>query len=90
MEKLAGERLETTMYMVYWTIVGGETSEPHERLFDTGEMVQAMQFMEELRKRQRAGEGVRFVTMCSEHPDVVGHPGVDVVGPGYDWKKRRR
>jgi hypothetical protein len=78
------------MYMVYWTIVGDQSSEPHERLFDTSEMVQAMQFMEELRKRQRAGEGVRFVTMCSEHPDVVGHPGVDVVGPGYDWKKRRR
>jgi hypothetical protein len=78
------------MYMVYWTIVGNEASEPHERLFDTSEMVQAMQFMEELRRRQRAGEGVRFVTMCSEHPDVVGHPGVDVVGPGYDWKKRRR
>jgi hypothetical protein len=89
-EKLAGEPLEDEMYMVYWTIVRDESGEAHERLFDTSEMVQAMQFMEELRKRQRAGEGVRFVTMCSEHPDVVGHPGVDVVGPGYDWKKRRR
>ena len=78
------------MYMVYWTVVGDEESEAHARSFDTSEMVPAMQFMEELRKRQRAGEGVRFITMCSEHPDVVGHPGVDVTGPDYDWKKRRR
>ncbi|WP_306392895.1 hypothetical protein [Telluria beijingensis] len=78
------------MYMVYWTVVGVEANEAHSMPFDTSEMVPAMQFMEELRKRQRAGEGVRFITMCSEHPDAVGHPGVDVTGPEYDWKKRRR
>lgn len=78
------------MYMVYWTVIGSEANEAHARPFDTSEMVPAMQFMEELRKRQRGGEGIRFITMCSEHPDVVGHPGVDVTGPGYDWKKRRR
>ncbi|WP_137175620.1 hypothetical protein [Massilia sp. HP4] len=78
------------MYMVYWTVVGIEANEAHAQPFGTSEMVPAMQFMEELRKRQRAGEGVRFITMCSEHPDVVGHPGVDVTGPDYDWKKRRR
>jgi tagatose-1,6-bisphosphate aldolase non-catalytic subunit AgaZ/GatZ len=53
-------------------------------------MVGAMQFMEALRARQRAGETVRFITMCSAHPDVVGHPGVDVTGADYNWKKRRR
>lgn len=78
------------MYMVYWTVVEEGRSQPHAEPFDTTEMVAAMQFMEELRKRQRAGEGVRFVTMCSEHPDLVGHPGVDVTGPDYNWKKRRR
>ena len=78
------------MYMVYWTVIGIEANEACARPFDTSEMVPAMQFMEELRKRQRAGEGVRFITMCSEHPDVVGHPGVDVTGPDYNWKKRRR
>lgn len=75
------------MYMVYWTVVGEGAQ---ARGFETSEMVPAMQFMETLRARQRAGEGVRFVTMCSEHPDAVGHPGVDVTGPDYDWKKRRR
>jgi hypothetical protein len=63
---------------------------PHAQPFDTTEMVAAMQFMEGLRARQRAGEPVRFITMCSEHPDVVGHPGVDVTGADYNWKKRRR
>ena len=77
------------MYMVYWTIVGGAANEAHAQLFDTSEMVPAMQFMETLRRRQRDGDGVRFITMCSEHPDVVGHPGVDVTGADYSWKKRR-
>lgn len=78
------------MYMVYWTMVEETETTPHAQAFGTEEMVKAMGVMEALRKRQRAGEGVRFVTMCSEHPDVVGHPGVDVTGPEYDWKKRRR
>jgi len=78
------------MYMVYWTVVGDEGSQPYSEPFETSDMVPAMQFMEALRARQRAGESIRFITMCSEHPDVVGHPGVDVTGPDYDWKKRRR
>ena len=78
------------MYMVYWTVVGDGANAAHAQGFDTAEMVPAMQFMEALRKRQRDGEGVRFITMCSEHPDVVGHPGVDVTGADYNWKKRRR
>ena len=78
------------MYMVYWTVLEGEDSGPQAQPFDTSEMVAAMTFMEDLRKRQRGGEGVRFITMCSEHPDAVGHPGVDVTGADYNWKKRRR
>jgi hypothetical protein len=78
------------MYMVYWTIAGEGAGQPHSKPFATSEMVDAMQFMEGLRRRQRAGEGVCFVTMCSEHPDMVGHPGVDVTGSDYEWKKRRR
>jgi hypothetical protein len=78
-----------SMYMVYWTDVEDGASRPQAQAFDTSEMVAAMKHMEALRKRQREGEGVRFITMCSEHPDVVGHPGVDVTGPDYNWKKRR-
>lgn len=78
------------MYMVYWTVVGGVADVAQAQSFDTSEMVLALQFMETLRRRQRDGDGVRFITMCSEHPDVVGHPGVDVTGADYDWKKRRR
>jgi hypothetical protein len=78
------------MYMVYWTIVDEAAATPRAQPFDTSEMTAALAFMEDLRRRQRAGEGVRFITMCSEHPDVVGHPGVDVTGPDYNWKKRRR
>jgi hypothetical protein len=82
--------MEGTMYMVYWTVVDESGSACHAQAFDTAEMVPAMQFMEALRARQRAGEGVGFITMSSEHPDSIGHPGVDVTGPDYNWKKRRR
>ena len=78
------------MYMVYWTEVddGNALARSHE--FLSSEMSGAMQFMEALRKRQRDGEGVCFITMCSENPDSVGHPGVADPDPGYNWKKRRR
>jgi hypothetical protein len=78
------------MYMVYWTIVEDDAATPHAKDFGTADMLAAMAFMEALRARQRSGEGVRFITMSSEHPDSVGHPGVDVTGPDYNWKKRRR
>lgn len=77
------------MFMVYWTIVEGGAATPHAHSFASTDMLAGMALMEQLRTRQRAGEGVRFVTMSSENPDSVGHPGVDVVGPGYRWTKRR-
>lgn len=87
--KMTAERTRS-MYMVYWTMLDDEGGMPQAQAFDTSEMGLAMRFMEDLRRRQRGGEGVRFITMCSEHPDVVGHPGVDVTGADYSWKKRRR
>lgn len=74
------------MFMVYWTV---DETIAHAQAFAATDMLAAMALMEQLRTRQRAGEGVRFITMASENPDSVGHPGVDVVGPGYKWTKRR-
>jgi hypothetical protein len=81
---------ENTMYMVYWTVVDSETNHPHAKEFGSNDMLAAMRFMEELRTKQREGKGVRFITMASENPQSVGHPGVAETGPDYDWKKRRR
>jgi hypothetical protein len=78
------------MYMVYWTEVDNGTASAHGRGFDSSDMGAALKFMEELRTRQRAGEGVCFVTMSSENPDAVGHPGVADPSPDYHWKKRRK
>lgn len=85
------------MFMVYWTVAeaaadedGHTRTSPHARQFESNDMLAAMAFMEQLRTRQRAGERLCFITMSSENPDSVGHPGVDVTGPGYNWKKRRR
>ena len=79
------------MYNVYWML--GE--QPCSKKFGINQLNEVMKFMEELRAVQRAGsenkygEKVSFVTLCSEHPDSVGNPGVDVTGPDYNWKKRR-
>lgn len=78
------------MYMVYWTETENGVSRPNGREFGTDEMGAALQFMEALRARQRAGEGICFVTMSSENPHSVGHPGVADPHPGYNWKKRRK
>ena len=78
------------MYMVYWTEVDDDNAEPKSREFATAEMSAAMQFMEGLRKRQREGDGVCFITMCSENPNSVGPPGVADPSPDYNRKKRRR
>lgn len=78
------------MFMVYWTEVENDRSIAHGQSFDSGDMVLAMKFMEELRMRQRAGEEVCFVTMSSENPDSVGQAGVADPSPGYNWKKRRK
>lgn len=77
------------MYMVYWTFTEGSESTPHAQAFPSSDMRPAMELMEALRARQRAGEGIGFVTMSSENPESVGHPGVDTTGPGYKWTKRR-
>jgi hypothetical protein len=76
------------MYMVYWT--EGAQQQAQSRAFGTEELKDALHFMEALRSRQRQGEPVCFVTMCSEHPHSVGHPGVAETGADYNWKKRRR
>ena len=73
------------MFNVFWM----EKTIPMNKLFNTTEMGGALTFMEKLRGRQRAGDDVHFVTMSSENPNSVGHPGVDVTGPDYNWKKRR-
>lgn len=78
------------MYMVYWTEVADGESSAHGQDFPSEEMGAALKFMEELRTRQRAGEGICFVTMSSENPNSVGHPGVADPSPDYNWKKRRR
>jgi hypothetical protein len=78
------------MYMVYWTQVEEGAATAHGREFDSSDMSGAMQFMEALRTRQRNGEGICFITMSSENPHSVGHPGVADPDPDYSWKKRRR
>lgn len=77
------------MYMVYWTEIKEESATAHGREFASSDMSAALKFMEELRTRQRLGEEVCFVTMSSENPNSVGHPGVADPDADYNWKKRR-
>lgn len=78
------------MYMVYWTELENSAPIAHGRQFESSDMSGAMKFMESLRARQRDGERISFVTLSSEHPHSVGHPGVADPHPDYNWKKRRK
>ena len=78
------------MFMVYWTVTEANLSTPHARPFEADDMRSALELMEQLRTRQRGGESIGFITMASENPDSIGHPGVDTTGPEYKWTKRRQ
>ena len=66
------------MYMVYWTEYDDATPVTQAQAFASSQMGAALHFMEQLRIRQRAGEAIRFVTLCSENPHAVGHAGAAV------------
>ena len=78
------------MYMVYWTEVAEDARKPFQELFPSSDLRAALQFMEELRLRQRAGESVCFIVMSSENPDSVGPAGAADPHPDYKWMKRRK
>jgi hypothetical protein len=86
---LKAERAQA-MYMVYWTEATDELRKPAQALFPANELRAALQFMEELRQRQRAGDSVNFIVMASENPDSVGHSGAADPAPDYKWMKRRK
>jgi len=79
--------IEIAKYVVYWMERCEET--PIARFEELTDLLLSLKFAEVLRKRQFAGEKISHITLMSENPNSVGKPGVDVVGPDYDWKKRR-
>ena len=77
------------VYKVYWSQAEGGQSRVMSYGFLKGEMTLALAFTEQLRVQQRTGGSISHIVMSCENPDSVGHQGVDVVGPEYNWKKRR-
>lgn len=78
------------MYVVYWTDLSDNFRRPRQELFGSDELRAALQVMEDLRRRQRAGEPVSFIVLASENPDSVGHAGAADATPDYKWLKRRK
>jgi hypothetical protein len=78
------------MYMVYWTELVDRLPTPTQALFSADDLRAALQFMEELRQRKRAGEPVSFIVLASENPDSVGQAGAADPAPDYNWMKRRK
>jgi hypothetical protein len=85
--------MRRSAYVVFWLQrtfneeLEAHVIEPHHNEFETIDEV--LMLTESLRTRQRAGEPISHVVFAIEDPESVGHPGVDVTGPDYDWKKRR-
>ena len=82
--------LNQPVYRVYWSPQVKSITLCKAMSFDADELGLALKFCEELRTRRRNGEQISFITLCSEDPNSVGQAGVDVTGPEYDWKKRRK
>lgn len=75
------------IYVIFWLDCTGEVPVPMYETVD--DILEALKYAEQIRRRKFNGEKVTHITTMCEHPDSVGKPGVDVVGPDYDWKKRR-
>ena len=73
------------MYMVFWIEEGCACAQE----FPATGLSESLAHAEALRRRQRESGGVSFVTLCSENPDSVGHPGVADPPADYNWTKRR-
>lgn len=73
------------MIIVFWMDTGHATSAK----FDAYEMMKAINFMEGLRARRRAGADISHVCIQSEMPESVGEAGVSDPAADYDWRKRR-
>ncbi len=86
---LQAERVQP-MYMVYWTELAEQLHRPAQALFPADDLRAALQFMEELRQRQRSGDPVNFIVLASENPDSVGHAGAADAALDYNWMKRRK
>lgn len=71
------------MYCVFWLC---DLVPQHKEIV---ELKEALDFTEEMRKKQRNGDPIRFVSFVCENPNSVGNPGATDVEPGYNWKKRR-
>jgi hypothetical protein len=75
-----------TTHRVYWT----EDGKSQFKDFTGDQLMEALKQCEDLRKRERNGEDVKFIVISSEVDECTSLKGVDVTDSTYDWKKRRR
>jgi hypothetical protein len=74
------KNMNKTVHAVYWI----ENNQPHVELFtDLPEMLK-------FSLSKHNNPECSFVASGSQMPDCVSLGGVDVTGPDYDWKKRRK
>lgn len=67
---------------VYWL---DENLQPQVTFLDKNELTAALEAAKE-----RRDTGHHHVVISTNFGDSVGKQGVTVVGPDYDWKKRRQ
>lgn len=72
---------------VFWLEDGAAKTQD----FRSKELLPALAFAEELRKRRSSGEAISHVCISTEHEESVGQAGVsDKLPEGYDWSKQDR
>lgn len=77
------------MIAVFWLEHQPPHGQAHAKVYEGNELVKALKFAEELRRRRAAGEKISHVAIQSELPEHVGRAGVADPEPGYAHYKRR-
>ncbi|MFZ6742617.1 hypothetical protein ACO0LC_05305 [Undibacterium sp. JH2W] len=74
------------MFAVFWIEIHKQIKMSHCREFDTGDMIAALKFADDLRQRQAAGEYIRHISMSSENTNSVGIPSAAI---DYHWAEHK-
>ncbi|WP_230412107.1 hypothetical protein [Undibacterium hunanense] len=74
------------MFAVFWIEIHNQIKMSQCKEFQSGDMVAALKFADELRQRQAAGEYLRHITMSSENTNSVGIPSAAMA---YHWAEHK-
>ena len=74
------------MFAVFWIEIHNQIKMSHCQEFQSGDMIAALKFADQLRQRQAAGEYIRHINMSAENNNSVGIPSAAI---DYHWAEHK-